>query len=186
MFGLERTLQMALKISFLQWDSEGLYCNGAMYQDLLEKNLLPSTRTMRMNHMWTLQQDINPKQTVSWFQGRKIKVLEVPCSHSPDWRSRYTSSPPKIYVKSHPNTERDGFVVQEVWLKETKGDWWEETFLGVCWNDWWGRLSLEDSVYSSQAFWPLFGSWQYKNTWFEIFVRLHLVRNPQNQMVLVA
>lgn len=118
MFGLERTLQMALKISFLQWDSEGLYCNGAMYQDLLEKNLLPSSRTMRMHHVRTLQPDINPKQTVSWFQGRKIKVLEVPCSHSPDWRSRYTSSPPKIYVKSHPNTERDGFVVKrnQRWL----------------------------------------------------------------------
>lgn len=61
--------------------------NGEMYRDILDKNLLPSTRKLKMKRGWTFQQDNDPKHkakvTMKWFQRKKIKLLEWP-SQSPD------------------------------------------------------------------------------------------------------
>lgn len=52
--------------------------NGAMYWEIHEKNLFPSTRMMRMGPRWSYQQDNNPnhivKRTLNWFHGKKITV----------------------------------------------------------------------------------------------------------------
>lgn len=61
--------------------------NGAMYWEILQISLLPSTRMMRMRRRWTFQQDNHPthtaNDTLNWYQRKKIKFLEWP-SQSPD------------------------------------------------------------------------------------------------------
>ena len=59
--------------------------NGAMYQDILGDNLLPSVRALKMGRGWVFQHDNDPqhmaKATKEWLKKKHIKVLEWPKSH---------------------------------------------------------------------------------------------------------
>ncbi|KAK3544322.1 hypothetical protein QTP86_009097 [Hemibagrus guttatus] len=61
--------------------------NGAMYREILSKNLLPSARALKMKHGWVFQHDNDPKHiaraTKEWLRKKHFKVLEWP-SQSPD------------------------------------------------------------------------------------------------------
>ncbi|KAK3572721.1 hypothetical protein QTP86_006162 [Hemibagrus guttatus] len=61
--------------------------NGAMYREILSKNLLPSARALKMKRGWVFQHDNDPKHTVratkEWLRKKHFKVLEWP-SQSPD------------------------------------------------------------------------------------------------------
>ncbi|KAK3506513.1 hypothetical protein QTP70_005278 [Hemibagrus guttatus] len=60
---------------------------GAMYREILSKNLLPSARALKMKRGWVFQHDNDPKHTVratkEWLRKKHFKVLEWP-SQSPD------------------------------------------------------------------------------------------------------
>ena len=61
--------------------------DGAMYCKILDENLLPSARTLKMGHGWVFQHDNDPKHTAKatkeWLKKKHIKVMEWP-SQSPD------------------------------------------------------------------------------------------------------
>ncbi|KAK3525824.1 hypothetical protein QTP70_010312 [Hemibagrus guttatus] len=61
--------------------------NGAMYREILSKNLLPSARALKMRRGWVFQHDNDPKHTAratkEWLHKKHFKVLEWP-SQSPD------------------------------------------------------------------------------------------------------
>ena len=61
--------------------------NGAKYSQILEENLLQSTRDFRLWQIFMFQQDNDPKytakKTLEWLQNKNGKVLEWP-SQSPD------------------------------------------------------------------------------------------------------
>ncbi|KAK3544230.1 hypothetical protein QTP86_008321 [Hemibagrus guttatus] len=61
--------------------------NGAMYREILSKNLLPSARALKMKRGWVFQHDNGPKHTAratkEWLRKKHFKVLEWP-SQSPD------------------------------------------------------------------------------------------------------
>ncbi|KAK3515259.1 hypothetical protein QTP70_013040 [Hemibagrus guttatus] len=61
--------------------------NGAMYREILSKNLLPSARALKMKRGWVFQHDNDPKHTAQatkeWLRKKHFKVLEWP-SQSPD------------------------------------------------------------------------------------------------------
>ncbi|KAK3558773.1 hypothetical protein QTP86_028706, partial [Hemibagrus guttatus] len=61
--------------------------NGAMYREILSKNLLPSARALKMKRGWVFQRDNDPKHTAratkEWLRKKHFKVLEWP-SQSPD------------------------------------------------------------------------------------------------------
>ncbi|KAK3548160.1 hypothetical protein QTP70_004841 [Hemibagrus guttatus] len=61
--------------------------NGAMYREILSKNLLPSARALKMKRGWVFQHDNDPKHTAratkGWLRKKHFKVLEWP-SQSPD------------------------------------------------------------------------------------------------------
>ncbi|KAK3508014.1 hypothetical protein QTP70_010140 [Hemibagrus guttatus] len=61
--------------------------NGAMYREILSKNLLPSARALKMKRGWVFQHDNEPKHTAramkEWLRKKHFKVLEWP-SQSPD------------------------------------------------------------------------------------------------------
>ncbi|KAK3564239.1 hypothetical protein QTP86_011963, partial [Hemibagrus guttatus] len=61
--------------------------NGAMYREILSKNLLTSARALKMKRGWVFQHDNDPKHTAratkEWLRKKHFKVLEWP-SQSPD------------------------------------------------------------------------------------------------------
>ncbi|KAK3569768.1 hypothetical protein QTP86_004195 [Hemibagrus guttatus] len=61
--------------------------NGAMYREILSKNLLPSARALKMKCGWVFQHVNDPKHTAramkEWLRKKHFKVLEWP-SQSPD------------------------------------------------------------------------------------------------------
>ncbi|CAJ0915364.1 unnamed protein product, partial [Ranitomeya imitator] len=61
--------------------------NGAMYREILNANLLPSARTLKIKRGWFFQHDNDPKHTAratkEWLRKKHFKVLEWP-SQSPD------------------------------------------------------------------------------------------------------
>jgi transposase len=61
--------------------------NGEKYREILERQLLPSVRSLKLKRGWTFQQDNDPKHTANetkkWFGKKRISVLEWP-SQSPD------------------------------------------------------------------------------------------------------
>ncbi|KAK3518104.1 hypothetical protein QTP70_033329 [Hemibagrus guttatus] len=61
--------------------------NGAMYREILSKNLLLSARALKMKHGWIFQHDNDPKHTTratkELLRKKHFKVLEWP-SQSPD------------------------------------------------------------------------------------------------------
>uniref|UniRef100_A0A3B4TCH2 Tc1-like transposase DDE domain-containing protein n=1 Tax=Seriola dumerili TaxID=41447 RepID=A0A3B4TCH2_SERDU len=61
--------------------------DGAMYREILAKNLLPSVGALKMGRGWIFQHDNEPKHTAratkEWLCKKHIKVLEWP-SQSPD------------------------------------------------------------------------------------------------------
>uniref|UniRef100_A0A8C5LWW5 Transposase n=1 Tax=Leptobrachium leishanense TaxID=445787 RepID=A0A8C5LWW5_9ANUR len=61
--------------------------NGAMYCEILSKNLLPSARALKMKRGCVFQQDKDPKHTAraakEWLCKKHIKILDWP-SQSPD------------------------------------------------------------------------------------------------------
>lgn len=61
--------------------------DGAMYRNILDKNLFASAKSLKMKRGWVFQQDNDPKHTANdtkkWFENKKIKLLKWP-SQSPD------------------------------------------------------------------------------------------------------
>ncbi|KAK3535335.1 hypothetical protein QTP70_008564 [Hemibagrus guttatus] len=56
--------------------------NGAMYREILSKNILPSARALKMKRGWVFQHDSDPKRTArakkEWLRKKHFKVLIVP------------------------------------------------------------------------------------------------------------
>ncbi len=54
--------------------------DGAKYHKILDENLLPSARTLKMGRGWSFQHDSDPKHTTKatkeWLKKKHIKVLE--------------------------------------------------------------------------------------------------------------
>ena len=60
--------------------------NSALYQTILQENVRPSIRELKLKRSWVIQQDTDPKHTsksASEWLNKKFKVLEWP-SQSPD------------------------------------------------------------------------------------------------------
>ena len=61
--------------------------DGAKYRKILEENLLPSARKLKLGRNFNLQHDNDPKNTskatLEYLRNKKINVLEWP-SQSPD------------------------------------------------------------------------------------------------------
>ena len=61
--------------------------DGAKYRNILEENLLPSARKLKLGRKFTFQHDNDPKHrakaTLEWLRNKNIYILEW-SSQSPD------------------------------------------------------------------------------------------------------
>uniref|UniRef100_A0A3B4TRY4 Transposase Tc1-like domain-containing protein n=1 Tax=Seriola dumerili TaxID=41447 RepID=A0A3B4TRY4_SERDU len=61
--------------------------NSQAYQQILDQNLLPSVKQLKLGRKWIMQQDNDPKHssktTKEWLQRKRIRTLDWP-SQSPD------------------------------------------------------------------------------------------------------
>uniref|UniRef100_A0A8C5R032 Transposase n=1 Tax=Leptobrachium leishanense TaxID=445787 RepID=A0A8C5R032_9ANUR len=86
--------------------------NSRVYQDILQENIRPSVRQLKLRRGWVMQQDNDLKHTSNstkeWLQQNKIHLLEWP-SQSPDLnrlkccgmtlRERFTPDIPRILLQ---------------------------------------------------------------------------------------
>ena len=97
--------------------------NGAMYREILDQNLLPSARELKMGRAWVFQQDNDPKHTAKatkeWLQKKRIKVMNWP-SQSPDlnpienlWRELKL----RVAKRQPSNLKNLERICQEEWSK---------------------------------------------------------------------
>ena len=97
--------------------------NGALYREILDDNLLPSVRTLKLGCGWVFQHNNDPKHTAKatkeWLRKKHIKVLGWP-RQSPDlspienlWRE------PKLRVaRRQPRNLKDlEGICKEEWTK---------------------------------------------------------------------
>ena len=60
--------------------------NDKKYREILEDNLLPSARSLKLKRGWTFQKDNDPKDTANetkeWFRNKRINVLQWPSQSS--------------------------------------------------------------------------------------------------------
>lgn len=97
--------------------------NATMYCNILEENLLPSVKELKMGRGWVFQQDNDPKHTANitkdWLQKKRIKVMEWP-SQSPDlnpienlWRELKL----RVSKRKPQNTKELEKICQDEWAK---------------------------------------------------------------------
>ena len=100
--------------------------NGAMYREIIDKNLLQSAQDLRLGQRFTFQQDNDPKHSAKtmqkWLQDKSLNVFAEP-SQSPDLNTiKYQWRELKIAVqrRSPSNLTQLEKIFREEWEKLPK------------------------------------------------------------------
>ena len=102
--------------------SEGIM-DSKMYQEILDENLLPSARVLKLGRSFLFQQDNDPKHmsksTKAWFHKKKVKVMEWP-SQSPDLNpieNLWHELKNRVHKRCPNNLSELKSICQEEWAK---------------------------------------------------------------------